>query len=247
RIIGTEALVRWRHETRGMILPTEFIPVAEQSGLIVALGGWVLRTACAQAAQWQADYPGKPPLTISVNLSPRQLAEPELLATVVGALRDSGLPSSSLCLEITEGSLIRDVESTLLTLGSLKAIGLRLALDDFGTGYSSLSYLQRLPVDIVKIDRSFVAELGQRQQERQIVAAVVELARALGLSVTAEGIETRAQLDVLREIGCDNGQGYLRSAPVPADQLDALLAQGLGTTPVPAPRGSAEEAPVSRA
>ncbi len=246
RIVGTEALVRWRHETRGMIAPTEFIPVAEQSGLIVALGGWVLRTACAKAAQWQADYPCRPPLTISVNLSPRQLAEPALLATVVGALRDSGLQPSSLCLEITEGSLIRDLESTLLTLGSLKAVGLRLALDDFGTGYSSLSYLQRLPVDIVKIDRSFVAELGERQQERHIVAAVVDLARALGLSVTAEGIETREQHDVLREIGCDNGQGYLRSPPLPANELDALLAQEARTSPVPAPRGSAEEASVTR-
>ena len=179
-LIGTEALLRWVHPTRGLVAPDEFIPAAEQSGLIVPLGAWVLRSACAQTAAWQAVRPDQAPLTISVNLSPRQLAEPSLVTTVVSALADSGLEPFSLCLEITESSFIRDFETALATLNSLKTVGVRLALDDFGTGYSSLSYLQRLPVDNVKIDRSFVMGLDTDGTDTRIVRAIIDLARRNG-------------------------------------------------------------------
>ncbi len=222
-LTGVEALVRWTHPTRGVIPPVEFIPAAEQSGLIVPLGAWVLRSACSQAARWQALRPDGRPLKISVNLSPRQLAEPSLVATVVGALSDSGLEPSSLCLEITESAFIRDFETALSTLNALKTIGVVLALDDFGTGYSSLSYLQRLPIDNVKIDRSFIIGLDTDGHDTRIVRAIIDLARAMGMVVTAEGVETEKQLDRLNALHIDLGQGFLLGRPQSPEALSSLI------------------------
>jgi diguanylate cyclase (GGDEF)-like protein len=214
RLIGTEALVRWQHPTRGLVPPVEFIPAAEQSGLIVPLGTWVLRTACRQTADWHARHPDQAPMSISVNLSPRQLLDRTLVATVAEALHDAGLDPSSLCLEVTEGSVITDFEATMPTLHALRALGVSLALDDFGTGYSSLSYLRQLPVNSVKIDRSFVCDLGNGTANSQIIVAIIDLAHALGMSVTAEGAETQEQLSTLRAMHSDHAQGYVLGRPL---------------------------------
>jgi diguanylate cyclase (GGDEF)-like protein len=222
-MVGTEALVRWQHPTRGLVPPGAFIEAAELSGLIVPLGAWILRTACRQTAQWQAAQPDSAPLTLSVNLSPRQLLDRTLLATVAEALHDSGLEASSLCLEITEGSVIKDFEATMPTLHALRTLGVSLALDDFGTGYSSLSYLRQLPVNTVKIDRSFVSDLGGGTSNTQIVLAIIELAHALGISVTAEGAETQSQLDSLRAMHSDYAQGYLLGRPMPREAMAEIL------------------------
>jgi EAL domain-containing protein (putative c-di-GMP-specific phosphodiesterase class I) len=224
-VIGTEALVRWRHPVRGLVPPMDFIAAAELSGLIVPLGAWVIRTACAQTAQWQAFSPDQAPLTVAVNLSPIQLLDRTLVATVAEALHDSGLDPSSLCLEITEGSMIKDFDVAVPTLHALRTLGVRLALDDFGTGHSSLSYLQRLPVSSVKIDRSFVGNLEHNSPNAQIVLAIIKLAHTLGLSVTAEGVETQDQLDILKAMGSDTAQGYLFERPVEAAFLTGVLRQ----------------------
>ena len=221
-IVGNEALVRWQHPEQGLIPPVEFIGIAEESGLIFALGEWVLRTACQQTADWHAAYPDQRPITVSVNLSPRQLSDRDVIDTVARALADSGLDSRYLCLEITEGAVIKDLDAALPKLRALKAIGVSLALDDFGTGYSSLSYLRLLPVDSVKIDRSFIIELTD-ERNRRIVKAIIDLAHALGLSVTAEGIETEQQLATLRELSCDVAQGYLLGRPMLAPKMTQLL------------------------
>jgi diguanylate cyclase (GGDEF)-like protein len=238
RMIGTEALIRWHHPIRGMVPPLGFIPAAEQSGLIVAIGSWVIRTACAQTAIWQQHSPDSAPLTIAVNLSPRQLLDRTLVATVAEALHDSGLDPSSLCLEITEGAVIKDYETTVPTLNALRKLGVSLALDDFGTGYSSLSYLKQLPVDSVKIDRSFVADIETDNPNAQIVLAIIELAHALGMSVTAEGTETAGQLDTLRAMRSDHAQGFLLGRPMTEMALTHLLegeAVKVGNLPVQRP------------
>jgi diguanylate cyclase (GGDEF)-like protein len=225
RLVGSEALVRWMHPTRGLVPPGDFIPAAEQSGLIVPLGTWILRTACLQTAAWHAEHPDRAPIWVSVNLSPRQLLDRTLVQTVAEALHDAGLESSSLCLEVTEGSVITDFDATVPTLHALRGLGVSLALDDFGTGYSSLSYLKQLPVNSVKIDRSFVSDLGQVTQNAQIVHAIIELAHALGISVTAEGAETDEQLNVLRALQSDHVQGFLLGRPMPAADMGAVLDQ----------------------
>jgi diguanylate cyclase (GGDEF)-like protein len=237
RLIGTEALVRWQHPTRGLLGPDEFILAAEQSGLIIALGAWVIRTACRQTAQWQQCEPDRAPMTIAVNLSPRQLVDRALVATVAEALHDTGLDASSLCLEITEGSVIKDFEQTMPVLNALRTLGVSLALDDFGTGYSSLSYLKQLPVNTVKIDRSFVADLGSNGPNSQIVLAIIELAHALGMSVTAEGAETYGQLDMLTAMRSDHAQGYLLGRPMSSEALGDVMTSGAGIgLAVPSPR-----------
>jgi diguanylate cyclase len=229
RLVGSEALIRWQHPTRGLVPPGEFIPAAEQSGLIVQIGTWILRTACRQTAAWHAELPDSAPMWVSVNLSPRQLLDRTFVQTVAEALHDAGLESSSLCLEVTEGSVITDFDATMPTLHALRALGVSLALDDFGTGYSSLSYLKQLPVNSVKIDRSFVSDLGQGTQNSHIVLAIIELAHALGISVTAEGAETETQLDVLRALRSDHVQGFLLGRPMPAAQMGELLHQLSGS------------------
>jgi diguanylate cyclase (GGDEF)-like protein len=222
-IVEVEALVRWAHPERGLIPPLDFIPVAEETGQIVQLGQWVLVEACRQAAEWDAAYPGRAP-TMSVNLSARQFQRPELLADIREALATTGLDPRRLKLEITESVIMHDAEATTATLLAIKDLGIRLAIDDFGTGYSSLSYLKRFPVDTLKIDRSFVDGLGEDSQDTAIVRSIVALAKALGLSVTGEGIETSVQREQLRELDCDRGQGYLFARPQPAELIERLFA-----------------------
>jgi EAL domain-containing protein (putative c-di-GMP-specific phosphodiesterase class I) len=224
RITELEALVRWRKPDGRLVLPINFIPVAEETGLIVPLGQWVLDQACDQTRRWQDQYPGNPPLGISVNLSARQFQNPHLIEDVEHTLTRSGLDPHSLKLEVTESVAMQDPEATTTTLRALKALGLRLAIDDFGTGYSSLSYLQRFPVDTLKIDRSFVDGLGSNSQNEAIVQSVIALAKALNLSTTGEGIETTSQQEHLRALGCDMGQGFLFARPAPAMAIEALLA-----------------------
>jgi diguanylate cyclase (GGDEF)-like protein/PAS domain S-box-containing protein len=225
-IAGVEALLRWEHPERGLVQPLAFIPLAEETGLIIQIGQWVLEQACQQSRIWQADYPRARPLTISVNLSARQLQHPELVRDITRAVRDAGLDPGTLELEITESVVMQDAEATDATLRALKAIGIRLAIDDFGTGYSSLSYLKRFPVDTLKIDRSFVDGLGQDSQDTAIVRSVAALARALDLSVTGEGVETHAQHRFLQALGCEQAQGYLYARPLPPAEVSVLLAHG---------------------
>jgi diguanylate cyclase (GGDEF)-like protein/PAS domain S-box-containing protein len=232
---GVEALVRWQHPSLGLLGPSEFIEVAEDTGLVVALGEWVLREACAELARRDRHF-GSGGLRLSVNLSARQLGVAELIDTVREVLRETGLDPARLCLEITESVLMDDVESAIEALLGLKALGVRLAIDDFGTGYSSLSYLRRFPVDVVKLDRSFVAGLGVDPAATAIVAAVVNLAHALGITVVAEGVETEEQLVALRALRCDRAQGYYWNAPLPADEMP-----GWGSQPC---RASLASAPI---
>ena len=217
RVSGFEALLRWRHPTRGMISPVDFIPIAEASGLIVAIGEWVLRTACKEAASWGDD------VTIAVNLSAIQFRSPSLVNTVIGALAHSGLAPQRLELEITETVLLAETEATLATLHKLRDFGVRIVLDDFGTGYSSLSYLRGFPFDKIKIDRSFVKDAAERVDCAAIIAAISNLARNLGITTTAEGVETERQLEFLREQGCTQAQGFLFSPAVPRAGVDELI------------------------
>ncbi|HRP24255.1 MAG TPA: EAL domain-containing protein [Thauera sp.] len=221
RVASVEALVRWQHPERGLVMPLEFIPFAEENGLISAIGRWVLQHACREAATWlQAGRP----LRLAVNLSPLQLREPNIAATVRSALDEAGLPPEWLEIEVTEGALMDDSESTLGTLLALRAQGIHLALDDFGTGYSSLSYLKRLPLSTLKVDRSFVTGLPDDIDNLAIVQAIVSLAKHLGFSITAEGVETFEQACLLKRLGSNDLQGYYFSRPVDATELDALLA-----------------------
>jgi diguanylate cyclase (GGDEF)-like protein len=217
RTVAFEALVRWNHPERGRIAPNHFIPLAEETGLIVQLGEWVLRRACAEAAGWSD------PVMVAVNLSPVQFKNPNLTAMVMAALQASSLPASRLELEITESVLLQNSEATLETLHELRAQGVRISLDDFGTGYSSLSYLRSFPFDKIKIDRSFVQELASRDDSMAIVRAVTGLGRSLGIVTTAEGVETEEQLDLLRREGCTQAQGYLFSPPRPAAEVEGML------------------------
>ena len=220
---GLEALVRWVHPERGLIPPSEFIPVAEEIGLIRRLGQWVMQEAAHQAAMLRRELiaGGYRPITMSVNVSPREFREPGLPDRVQTALSNASLPPSELVVEITEGCMI-DEDATIALLNELKDVGVRLAVDDFGTGYSSLSYLTRLPLDILKIDQSFVAALGSGHPDESVVRAIVSLGRGLDLSVTAEGIESAAQLDFLARQGCHFGQGYLIARPAPLGLLSDL-------------------------
>jgi EAL domain-containing protein (putative c-di-GMP-specific phosphodiesterase class I) len=222
-ISGMEALVRWNHPQRGMVPPLEFIGSAESSGLIVPIGRWVLREACRQARQWQTTQPGAERLSIAVNLSARQLLEPTLVQDVAEALEWSELDPGLLVLEITESLLMREVDMTMERLRALKALGISLAIDDFGTGYSSLSYLRRFPVDILKIDRSFVSGVGSGSQDAVLTEAIVALARTLQLQVVAEGIEQPEQLAFLRRLGCELGQGYFFAQPLAAADFEEFL------------------------
>ena len=216
--VGVEALVRWQHPKLGLVGPEQFIAVAEETGSVVALGAWVLAQACREVASWPVG-PGQRPLDVAVNISACQLSEPSLIESVRRALDDSGLAPARLCLEITESVLMDDVDAAVAALLELKTLGVRLAIDDFGTGYSSLSYLRRFPVDVVKIDRAFIAGVGIDPAADAIVAAVINLSHALGLSVVAEGIETEDQLVAIRALGCDRGQGFFWSASLPTEDL----------------------------
>jgi predicted signal transduction protein with EAL and GGDEF domain len=232
RITGCEALVRWRHPERGMVSPAEFIPIAEETGLINELGEWVLTKACTEAANWPKH------VKLAVNVSPVQFKSGTLALKIMAALAASGLAAERLELEITEAVLIRDDEAALAILHQLRDIGVRIALDDFGTGYSSLSYLQRFPFDKIKIDRSFVKDIGEGGGSPSIVQAVVSIAAARQMATTAEGVETEAQRQLLRTLGCSEMQGYLFSAAKPAAEIVALFASHDGAAEQPASGGT---------
>ena len=223
--VGCEALVRWQRPGVGLVPPADFIPLAEDTGLIVPIGKWVLRQACEQAVRWNQERPGRP-LSMAVNLSARQLAEPDLVALVADILAETGLDPALLYLEITESTLMADTAAAARALAAIKDLGVHLSIDDFGTGYSSLSYLKRFPCDEVKLDRTFIADLARDPVDRAIVRAVVTMAHALGHRVTPEGVETVEQLSILRSIGCDWAQGYYWSRPLPAAELDHMLLPG---------------------
>ncbi len=223
-IIGMEALVRWQHPERGLLGPGEFIALAEETGLIVPLGTWVLRDACRRVIPWQRSRPADQPLTVRVNVSARQLAQPSLRDTVAEIIGETGIEPSLLCLEVTESVLIEDPEESIRTLSELKQLGVKIAIDDFGTGYSSLEYLRRMPVDCVKVDRSFVRGVPDNEEDVAIVNAVIELGHALKLSVTAEGVETREQFGNLQAAGCDTAQGFLFFRPEPPEEIAKLFA-----------------------
>ena len=240
RITGCEALVRWRHPARGMISPADFVPIAEETGLINRLGEWVLTTACQEAATWPA------PLRLAVNVSPVQFKSGTLALKVIAALAASGLPASRLELEITEAVLIRDDDDALAILHQLRAIGVRIALDDFGTGYSSLSYLQRFPFDKIKIDRCFITDIAEPAGSAGIVQAVVNIATERHMTTTAEGVETARQRDLLRKLGCSEMQGYLFSAPKPAAEIRPLLLAHPEDSAVASPSRARERRSVAR-
>ena len=223
RLRGFEALVRWRHPVRGLVAPVEFIPLAEETGLILPLGRWVLEEACRQTRAWEQIYPDLAPLIVSVNLSPRQFRQPDLVEQVAEALERSGLDARHLCVEVTEGVMVDDVESAILTLHRLRKLGVAVSIDDFGTGYSSLSYLKRFPIDYVKIDRSFIRGLGEETVDSEIVRSVIRLAAAIGIRAVAEGVETEEQFRYLEALGCPLVQGYHIARPQPAAELEAIF------------------------
>ncbi len=237
KIMGMEALVRWEHPERGLILPDEFIPLAEETGQILWLGRWVLQEACRQAREWQEQYPTHNSLTVSVNLSAKQLQQPQLIEEVTEVLQATRLDPSSLVLEITESALMEDMTSTTATLWGLKDLGVKLAIDDFGTGYSNLSFLKHFPADMLKLDKSFIDGLRQdTDEEVAIVSGAINLAHALRLQVVAEGIETTEQLNQLRVLGGDLGQGYYFAKTLPSDKAGDLLF-----------RATLEDSPIAKA
>jgi EAL domain-containing protein (putative c-di-GMP-specific phosphodiesterase class I) len=221
RIIGFEALVRWQHPELGLVSPGQFIPLAEETGLIVPLGEQVLRTACEQGREWQRR--GLPPVTMSVNLSSVQFQRPELFDSVVRVLGETGLDPTFLELELTESLLMQNVEAVVSTLKRFRDTGIRLSIDDFGTGYSSLSYLKRFPIDALKIDRSFIREVTTNADDAALATSIILMGRSLKLKVVAEGVETASQLSFLRIMQCDEAQGFLFSQPVPAEDAERLL------------------------
>jgi predicted signal transduction protein with EAL and GGDEF domain len=232
RLAGDEALVRWQHPQRGTLLLGEFIPVAEDTGLILPRGDWVLNTACARATTW-------PDIAVAVNISPIQFKSCYFVQSVRRALERSGLAPHRLELEVTEGVLVENTEQSLATLRDLRALGVRLSMDDFGTGYASLSYLLRFEFDKIKIDRSFVWGLGDRMHADAIIRSVLDLGHSLGMEVCAEGVETPKQLEFLRQEGCDEVQGFLLSRPIPAEEFERTILS-TGVLPVPIARAPAQ-------
>jgi predicted signal transduction protein with EAL and GGDEF domain len=225
-VVGAEALLRWEHPERGRLAPDAFLPIAEESGLIVPVGAWVVDEACRRLRSWRGRNGGAPPW-LSINLGARELTHPDAVTTVLGAVRRSGIDPATLCIEVTESTAMADGDTGFRALRELSAHGLRVALDDFGTGYSSLDQLRSMPADVVKLDRSFVQGLGPGSQENAVIGAVIAMGRALDLEVIAEGIETERQAAELREMGCPFGQGYLFARPLPAGELERVLEAGL--------------------
>jgi EAL domain-containing protein (putative c-di-GMP-specific phosphodiesterase class I) len=229
--VGAEALIRWQHPQRGLVPPAQFIPLAEETGLVLPIGDWVLERACAVLARWRA-VPALAPLRLSVNISARQFHQNDFVAHVRAAVARHDIDPRQLTLELTESMLLENVEETVETMRALRQLGVRFSLDDFGTGYSSLQYLKRLPLDQIKIDRSFVRDLAQDASDRAIVATIITMARGFGLDVIAEGVETEAQHRLLAERGCTRCQGYLFGRPVPLDAFErALVPAASGLAP----------------
>jgi len=222
---GMEALVRWQHPERGLLDPKEFVPVAEENGLVIPMGEQVLREACKQAKEWQESHPHVPLWVISVNLSARQVVRPDLPRTVERVLQETGLEAASLSLDITETVYVKALENNTAALDELKGLGVRLSIDDFGTGYSSLAYLKRLPADTLKIDKSFIRALGEDIEDTALVKMTVDLAHTFGMEVVAEGVESEYQAEQLKEIGCDLGQGYHFTKPLLPEAVEESLAR----------------------
>jgi EAL domain-containing protein (putative c-di-GMP-specific phosphodiesterase class I) len=236
RITGMEALLRWEHPDHGTIAPMQFIPIAEETGLIVPIGRWVLKTVCSQSVAWQRQ--GLQRLSIAVNLTARQFTDEHLLQDVTSILKATGMDPRLLELEVTESLLIQDVEKTLRILTGLKALGIRIAVDDFGTGYSSLATLQRFPLDTIKIDRSFIRNVVGATEDTGLADAIISMGKNLSLTVVAQGVETREQADFLRTHACDELQGFYFKRPLPADQFaQLLLAQATENTYIGKPLG----------
>jgi diguanylate cyclase (GGDEF)-like protein len=223
-VVGFEALVRWQNRDRGLLPPSEFLPVAEDLGILSAIGRWVLRAACLEAASWPERCPGRLPLSVGVNVSPAEFHRRELVSEVRAVLAETGLQPSRLKLEILETALMDDHETTLETLQALRSLGVKLAIDDFGAGYSSMRYLREFPIDTLKIDRSFIAEADKDARAMAIIRSLVSLAHGLGIEVVAEGVETIPQLKLLLEANCDRAQGYLFARPMPAEALPSYVA-----------------------
>jgi EAL domain-containing protein (putative c-di-GMP-specific phosphodiesterase class I) len=223
RITGVEALVRWQHPEMGMVPPAQFIPLAEETGLIVPIGRWVLNTACAQNVAWQRE--GLPPLCMAVNLSARQFADEDLIADIAAALKESGMKAELLELELTESMVIQNAERAGRVLTEIKKMGARLAIDDFGVGYSSLTHLKRFPIDTLKVDRSFIRDLPQDLEDKAITEAIIAMGKSLNLTVVAEGVETQEQQTFLQDHACDEMQGFFFSKPIPGDAFAELLRQ----------------------
>jgi diguanylate cyclase (GGDEF)-like protein len=237
RLIGVEALVRWRHRTRGLLLPGEFVPIAEDSRLMAPLGRWVLESACRQASEWRARHPAARNLVLSVNFSSAQFNEPSLLAQVSQALSETGLPPERLVLELTETAFLRDPESVADRMTELTQLGVQLAVDDFGTGNASLRHLARFPVDMLKVDRSFVKRIGIDRRQTAIAGSIIGLGESLEMTVVAEGIETADQVAQLVALGCDFGQGFHLGQPVPADQIEPMLSSARTSPAAPPSAG----------
>jgi Amt family ammonium transporter len=223
RLKGFEALVRWSHPTRGLVAPERFIPLAEENGLIVPVGRWVLQEAVGQLMAWDGRHESARSLSVSVNVSTVQLTAPTLIPDVQRVINDSGIAPGRLVLEITEGSLANETERVIEVLDELRHLGVQIAIDDFGTGYASLSHLQRLPVDILKVDKSFVTALSEGGKSRELLQAILGVGRALSLAVVAEGIEAQTQMTTLQEMGCEMAQGFLVGKPSPAEVAESLL------------------------
>lgn len=245
KVVEVEALVRWQHPRRGLLYPSSFILLAEQTGLILPIGQWVINEACRQIRAWHEEYPGAAPLTVSINLSARQFEHPNLVVDVAQTLARFGLAPSTVQLEITESMLLVDSATALTKLQQLRDLGVHLAIDDFGTGYSSLSYLRQLPFDTLKIDRAFINGLGQKSENTAIVRAILTLAQALSLAVTSEGIESSEQVDQLIELHCDRGQGFFFGKPLPPTSLVGLLSSYANNQPLDSQRHSSSSGPLA--
>ncbi len=246
QIVAVETLLRWDHPDRGPVPPSEFVPVLEDSGLIVPVGAWIIEEAITQALAWHQAYPDRPPLRVTVNVSARQLAQSGFDEHVRSILARTPIAPASICLEITEGALMVDIDAAWSSLRLLKRMGIKLALDDFGTGYSSLSYIRSFSLDMLKIDRSFVKGLGHSSEDTAIVEHVIGMARALGMVTVGEGVETPIQLAELHRLGCDLAQGFMLSKPVPAEQIDAILSRGGFLVRGEGERGTSDGAPPRR-
>jgi diguanylate cyclase (GGDEF)-like protein/PAS domain S-box-containing protein len=223
KLVGFEALLRWKHSSEGLILPGQFIPLAEETRMIIPIGGWVLKEACRQLKEWEEQYLYDPPITMSVNLSGVQLTQREFVKQVEQTINESGVNPANLVLEITESMIMEENQLAARTISELRALGVRVHLDDFGTGYSALSYLQRYPIDILKIDRSFITKINGNGENVEIIKAILNLARDLNMKVIAEGIETESQFDILKDLNCEFGQGYFFARPMDNDMIDSLL------------------------
>jgi EAL domain-containing protein (putative c-di-GMP-specific phosphodiesterase class I) len=225
RLCGFEALIRWPHPERGLISPIDFIPLAEETGMIVQIGEWVLRESCEQMDRWQLIFPTDPPTFMCVNLSVKQFSQQDLIEKVATILKETNLPPSSLKLEITESAVMENVETATKMLNQLRQLGVQLAMDDFGTGYSSLSNLHRFPINTLKIDRSFITRMVENNENAEIVRTISGLAQNLGMDVVAEGVETKEQLEILRALGCKYGQGYFFSKPLDAQSAEVFICE----------------------